>query len=422
MNKTFSQQGGTNFQSANRWNLKILMLCWEYPPNIVGGLSRHVAGLSAELAAIGHEVHVLTAGTDQLIEFEDMNGVQVHRVQPINNHDDQFFSWIAGLNLAMAYKAERLTEEITFDVIHAHDWLVGASAAALKETLRIPLLTTIHATEHGRNNGIYNEIQQFVHEKEQQLMMHSDHIIVCSEYMEEELQSIFHVKNEKITVIPNGIGSELVAATHKTKETLPELFERKYIFSLGRIVKEKGFDTIIEAAEISKSEGLDYLFIIAGKGPMLESYRQQISYKQLESHIKFIGYVTDEERNTLIQESEIAVIPSLYEPFGIVALETMIFGRPTIVSNIGGMKGIVKHLQTGLLTVPGDAQRLLDQIDFLMKNPKKAQEIGEKGRQIVLSLYSWKRIASETSRVIGDLLITDRVNKNEEEEKQIIHK
>ncbi|MGG3562240.1 glycosyltransferase family 4 protein [Neobacillus rhizosphaerae] len=422
MNKTFSQQGEASFKPENNWQLKILMLCWEYPPNIVGGLSRHVAGLSAELAALGHEVHVLTAGTDKLPAFETMKGVHVHRVQPINNRDEHFFSWIGGLNLSMAFKAERLSEEITFDLIHAHDWLVGASAIVLKDILGAPLLTTIHATEHGRNNGIYNEMQQFIHEKEQQLISESNHIIVCSEFMKDELLSIFNETYVSITVIPNGI--EFVAPKQAFNEIFPELKNEKYIFSLGRIVKEKGFETIIEAAAIAKSEGLDYQFIIAGKGPMLETYRQLISAQQLERHVQFIGYITDEQRNALIQECELAVIPSLYEPFGIVALETMIFGKPTIVSNTGGMKGIVKHLQTGLVTVPGDARSLMEQINFLNNNPKEAQKIGEKGRQIVKSLYGWKRIASETSRVMKDLLLNERINKSEEDgqERQIIRK
>ncbi|MDQ1145043.1 glycogen(starch) synthase [Bacillus sp. SORGH_AS 510] len=420
MNKTFSQQGGINCNPVERWNLKILMLCWEYPPNIVGGLSRHVAGLSMELAMLGHEVHVLTAGMDKLSAYENMNGVHVHRVQPINNRDEQFFNWIAGLNLAMAFKAERLAEEIPFDFIHAHDWLVGAAAITLNETLSIPLVTTIHATEHGRNNGIHNQMQQFVHEKEQQLIAKSNHIIVCSDYMKDDLLSIFKANEAQISVIPNGV--EPVRPAPPARVTFPEFHNKKYIFSLGRIVKEKGFETLIKAAEISKVDGLDYLFVVAGKGPMLETYRQQISAKKLESHIKFIGYISDEQRNSLIQESVLAVIPSLYEPFGIVALETMGFGKPTIVSNTGGMKGIVKHLQTGILTAPGDARRLLEQIDFLIKNPKKAQEIGEKGRQIVLSLYSWKRIASETNRVMEDLLLNVRVGKNEKEEQKIIRK
>jgi glycosyltransferase involved in cell wall biosynthesis len=408
MDKTSSLQGIEQLASFS-WKLKILMLCWEYPPNVVGGLSKHVYGLSVHLAKMGHEVHVVTAGNDELLSFESLNGVHVHRVKPLNKYDHSFISWIGGLNVAIGYKAEKLAEEIEFDLIHAHDWLVGAAAIALKETLSIPLLSTIHATEYGRNNGIHTEMQQFIHEKEIQLMEESDMIIVCSQYMIENLISIFQVNVEKIAVVPNGI--DPVEFSGNFNELFPELEHKKYIFSIGRIVKEKGFETIIEAAAIAKEKGLNLLFVIAGKGPMLDTYRRNIVERRLEEQITFIGYINDDQRNALISGSEMAVFPSLYEPFGIVALETMVLGKPTIVSNTGGLKGIVKHLQTGLLMIPGDAKSLLEQIDFLMQHPKKADEIGNKGKQITTSLYGWKRIASETSNIMEDTILQHRIKK-----------
>ncbi|WP_084374923.1 glycosyltransferase family 4 protein [Neobacillus soli] len=418
MNKIISHQDNLNLKPSNQWKLKILMLSWEYPPNIVGGLSRHVYGLSVQLAELGHDVHVLTAGNRDLPSFERMDGVTVHRLKPVNEQDENFLSWIGGLNLAMAFKAEKLFEEIKFDIIHAHDWLVGAASITLRELLDIPLLTTIHATEHGRNNGIHSEMQQFIDKKEKQLISESDQLIVCSEYMKDELISIFKVRDEKIVIISNGF--EHLTTELSAREIFPELTQKKYIFSIGRIVKEKGFDTILEAAAIAKEKELACFFVIAGKGPMLEKYRSQIIKQKLESHVLFVGYISDEQRNALIEGSEMAVIPSLYEPFGIVALETMILGKPTIVSNTGGMKGIVKHLQTGLLMVPGNPESLLEQIEFLIENPQKADEIGKKGRQIVKSLYGWNRIASETSRVMEDTLLNHRMNRTVQKEHQKI--
>lgn len=401
-------------KSQAPWKLKILILSWEFPPNIVGGLSRHVVGLSTHLAENGHEVHVLTAGKTSLPTFEMVHGINVHRVRPINANDDHFLSWIAGLNLAMAFKAEQLAEEVDFDIIHAHDWLVGAAAISLKESLGIPLLTTIHATEHGRNNGIYTEIQQFIHEKEQQLILESDQIIVCSEYMKEELKKVFTLHVERMAVIPNGI--EPLTVNRQIAEVMPVLKDKKYIFSIGRIVEEKGFETIIEAAAIAKEKKKqDFVFVIAGKGPMQKEYQKQVSELGLEDHVTFIGFVTDEQRNALIQGCELAVIPSLYEPFGIVVLETMVLGKPTIVSNIGGMKGIIKHLQTGMLMVPGNPQSLIEQIEFLFNQPEKAKEIGSRGKQIVQRLYGWKRIAAETVRIMEDTLLSQRVNETEQQ-------
>jgi glycogen synthase len=393
------------------WQLKILMLTWEYPPNVVGGLSRHVYGLSVHLAEQGHEVHVVTAGNGGLSSYEVMNGVHVHRVTPLNNHDDHFLSWIAGLNLAMSFKSEIIAEDIKFDIVHAHDWLVGTAAITLKEILSIPLLSTIHATEHGRNNGIYTDMQRFIHEKELQLITESDQVIVCSNYMREELLANFHLSDKKMTIIPNGIEqSDVVVAPN---EIYPFIKNRKYIFSVGRIVKEKGFETLIEAAQAAKDKGQDIYFVIAGKGPMLERYRKMVTEKQLDHYIAFIGYVTDEQRNALLVNSEIAVFPSLYEPFGIVALEAMILGKPTIVSETGGLKGIVMDRQTGLLMVPGDPESLLHNIDFLLQDPQTAKDIGIKGMKIVKSLYGWKRIASQTVNVMGDTLLNKRVNMSE---------
>jgi glycogen(starch) synthase len=393
------------------WQLKILILTWEYPPNVVGGLSRHVYGLSVHLAQLGHEVHVVTAGNGGLSAYEIMNGVHVHRVTPLNNQDDNFLSWIAGLNLAMSFKGEKIAEEIKFDIVQAHDWLVGTSAITLKEVLSIPLLSTIHATEHGRNNGIHTDTQRFIHEKELQLITESDQVIVCSNYMREELLANFHLSEKKITIIPNGI--EQVDVKVDPNEIYPFIKNRKYIFSVGRIVQEKGFETIIEAAEAAKESGKDIYFVIAGKGPMLERYRKMVTEKQLDHYVAFIGYVSDEQRNALLVNSEIAVFPSLYEPFGIVALEAMILAIPTIVSETGGLKGIVMHSQTGLLMVPGDADSLLNNIDFLLQDPQKAKEIGIKGMQIVKSLYGWKRIASQTVKVIEDTVLNKRANMNE---------
>ncbi|MDQ0197294.1 glycosyltransferase family 4 protein [Neobacillus ginsengisoli] len=414
MSNVFSQHDKLEQKPAIWRHMKILMLCWEYPPNIVGGLSRHVNGLSVQLAKMGHDVHVLTAGDGDLAVFEKMDGVNVHRIKPLNEQDNQFFSWIGGLNLAFVFKAEKLAEEIGFNLIHAHDWLVGTAAIVLKETLSIPLLTTIHATEYGRNNGIHTGMQQFIHDKEHQLIGESNQIIVCSEYMRDELIPIFKVSNKIISVIPNGI--DPLSNDIEPSKIFPFLSNKKYVFSLGRMVQEKGFETIIDAAMIAKEKKLDIYFVIAGKGPMLESYRRQVIEKDVENKISFVGFINDEQRNALLLKSEIAVFPSLYEPFGIVALESMVLGIPTIVSDTGGLKGIVKHLQTGLLMVPGDPISLLEQIEFLIQNPVKAEEMGRRGRHIVKSLYGWKRIAYETSKIMEDTLLSQRVNDREKVE------
>lgn len=408
MNETVVIQDSIGLKDAYK---SILILCWEYPPNIVGGLSRHVSGISVYLAELGLNVHVLTAGNGNLPPYDYCNNVHVHRVKPLNYNDKHFFTWIGGLNLAMIYKACELAEEIKFDLIHVHDWLVGAAGIVLKETFGLPLLTTIHGTEYGRNNGIYNEMQRFIHKKEQLLMDQSNLIIVCSHFMKQELVSIFHIHKNKIVVIPNGI--EITKGIINQKDIFQNRDDKKIIFSIGRMVEEKGFKTIIKAASIVKYKSLKLFFIIAGKGPMLKRYRQEVMKKGLEEFVSFIGYVSDEEKNAYILHSDIVVFPSLYEPFGIVALESMILGKPTIVSDTGGLKGMVEHMKTGLLMIPGNAESLLQQINFILQNPKNATEIGLRGKKLVKGLYGWKRIAAETKRVMDDLIIHDRIDRKQ---------
>jgi glycosyltransferase involved in cell wall biosynthesis len=390
---------------------KILVLTWEFPPHIVGGLARHVHGLTKSLSQMGYEIHVITAHQAELPVYERLDGVFVHRVKPLHENEKDFLMWIGGLNIALAEKAEALAREYQFDYIHAHDWLVGAAASVLKDTLAIPLVTTIHATEFGRNNGIYTEMQRFIYEKERKLVEQSDQIIVCSDYMKQEVQQLFNPSIEKMSTIPNGIDSEPEIAVRQEDllADVPIDRSRKMIFSIGRIVKEKGFDTLIEAAIILKEKGSNVYFLIAGKGPMLDEYRRKVEELQLTDTVFFIGFIDDNKRNALFELCDIAVFPSLYEPFGIVALESMKANKPTIVSNTGGLKGIVQHLKTGLLMVPGSTDSLIEQIMRLLNDTSLAKQVGENGKKVVESLFSWNRVAEETKRVFEEVKINGKL-------------
>ncbi|XJZ26227.1 glycosyltransferase family 4 protein [Bacillota bacterium Lsc_1132] len=413
MTEAYTEKTLSTENSHAKPNLKILMLTWEYPPNVVGGLSRHVHGLSLHLAQLGVEVHVVTAGNGELPPYEFSDRVHVHRVRTLKEKDEQFIRWIAGLNVAIASKAAKLAAEMNFKLIHVHDWHTGAAAIALKDVLGMPLLATIHATEHGRNAGIHNEMQGAIHEQEQHLLNEADHVIVCSDYMKQELDSVFGTSKNQIAVIANGIDS--IEEKLGKEVSFLEWQGKKLIFSVGRIVSEKGFATLIEAAALAKKAKLAVFFVIAGKGPMLETYRQNVAERLLHDYIAFVGYVSDGEKDAYYQECDIAIFPSLYEPFGIVVLEAMNHGKPTIVSRVGGLQTIIQHMETGLLADPGDAAKLLEHIVFLLNNPQKAKELGLQGRKMVKSLYGWKRIATETKRVMEDLLLQKQINPKDEQ-------
>ncbi|BCB04821.1 glycosyltransferase [Bacillus sp. KH172YL63] len=383
----------------------VLILSWEYPPNIVGGLSRHVYDLANNLVKKGKHVHVLTTKANDALSLEVMEGVTVHRVHPLHPYEEDFFKWVFDLNQAFIHYASDLIREERISHLHAHDWIVSTSAMKLKEYFSLPLITTIHATEHGRNQGIYTELQHKIHREEQLLVKASDHLIVCSEHMKDEIKSLFTIE-APIAVIPNGVELEKLdqSSPYEMKKT-----STPYFFSIGRMVHEKGFDTIIRVAARLKDEGVDTSFVIAGKGPMLEHYRQMVAERNLMDMVSFVGYISDRERNDYLKNCLAVIFPSLYEPFGIVALEAMAFRKGVVASNTGGLKSIVKHDSTGLLFEPNQDHSLYAQVVSLIEDPTKSEKLGEHGFKLAQSMFSWDRIADQTIHVYEDVILQFKV-------------
>jgi 1,4-alpha-glucan branching enzyme len=383
----------------------VLILSWEYPPNIVGGLSRHVFDLANNLVKKGKHVHVLTTKANDALPLEEMEGVTIHRVHPLHPYEEDFFKWVFDLNQSFIHYAHELIRDARITHIHAHDWIVSTSAMKLKEYYSLPLITTIHATEHGRNQGIYTDLQHKIHGEEQLLIGASDHLIVCSEHMKEEIKSLFTIE-APIAVIPNGVELD------RLDQSILHTFQQPstpYFFSIGRMVHEKGFDTIIRVASRLKKEGYNISFVIAGKGPMLEHYRQMVIHDQLSDIVSFVGYISDRERNDYLKNCLAVVFPSLYEPFGIVALEAMAFRKGVVASNTGGLKSIVKHEQTGLLFEPNKEQSLYTQLVSLIEDPLKSEQLGKLGFKMAQSMFSWDRIADQTIHVYEDVLLQSKV-------------
>ncbi|KYG32076.1 1,4-alpha-glucan branching protein domain-containing protein [Alkalihalobacillus trypoxylicola] len=404
----YSQKKIDYEHNPNKGKKKILMLSWEFPPMMVGGLSRHVFDLSKKLVKKGHEVHVITTHIEGYPAYERNQDIHVHRIKSYQPKAENFFDWVGSLNFAMVAAVEKLSRAITFDIIHAHDWLVCVAAKSLKKQLQKPLLVTIHATEHGRNHGIHNSLQFDINQKEWELTYEADRLIVCSRYMYKEVIDIFSLPKEKIAIIPNGVEYE---SLQRNEINHTHLNQTMTVFSVGRIVKEKGFETIIYAAEKIKHQNLPFTFKIAGKGPMLDYYRQLIKEKNLENYIDFLGFVTDEERNRAFLSCHAVLFPSLYEPFGIVALEGMAAGRPTIVSDTGGFADIIRHRENGLKMIPGHVDSLIDQLQTLYHDPLLRESLVEEALYEVQHQYNWGTIADQTLKEMEQCLSTNLIAK-----------
>ena len=188
--------------------MRVLILSWEYPPLIEGGLARHVRKLSENLAALGVEVHVLTRGREESPFEELMAGVTLHRVREPRRPAElgEFITWVEHMNTDMLAAGVELGDQQEFDVVHGHDWLVAVAGDHLAKRFRAPLAITIHATEYGRHQGwVDKHPQSHIHGVENWMANRADQLITCSAYMRDHVSDIYAIEEERIAVIPNGI-------------------------------------------------------------------------------------------------------------------------------------------------------------------------------------------------------------------------
>ena len=380
--------------------MKILMLTWEYPPRIVGGIARVVHDLSKRLIKDGHEVTVVTYRDGSNIpEYENDKGVNVYRVDNYMIHPNNFIDWIMQLNFNLIAKAtEIINKEGGFDVIHAHDWLVAYAAKTLKNSFGIPIVATIHATEAGRNSGIHDNTQRYINDTEWLLTYEATEVIVNSNYMKGEIQRLFGLPFEKINVVANGVNLNKFTGMDRDYSFRRRfaMDNEKIILFMGRLVYEKGVQHLIAAMPKVLSRYHDAKLVIVGKGGMLDELRAQANALGISNKVYFAGYMNGKDVEKMYKAADISVFPSTYEPFGIVALEGMLAERPIVVSDAGGLGEIVEHRETGMKSYCGNPNSIADSILELLFNPELCANIVKKAKVKVKNNYNWAKIAQDT--------------------------
>ena len=380
--------------------MKILMLTWEYPPRVVGGISKVVYDLSHKMVKEGNEVTVVTYKEgDNVKYYENDKGVEVYRVDNYMIRPNNFIDWIMQLNFNMITKAnEIINKNGKFDVIHAHDWLVAYSAKSIKESYNIPLISTIHATESGRNSGIHDETQRYINDSEWMLTYESSEVIVNSNYMKNEVQRLFGLPYDKINVIPNGVNLQLFSNVNVDYDFRRQyaMDNEKIILYVGRLVYEKGIQNLIAAMPKILDRYHDSKLIICGRGGMIDDLREQVKYLGIDNKVYFAGYCDSKKMQKMYKCADVAVFPSTYEPFGIVAIESMLSGTPTIVSDVGGLNEIVEHGVTGMKSYAGNANSIADSVLALLFDPKLCANISQNAIKKVKENYNWAKITDNT--------------------------
>jgi len=391
----------------------VLILSWEYPPVIEGGLARHVRKLSEALVRQGVTVDVLTRGRGAIMDIdgggvEERCGVNIHRVrEPGWPRDlDRFVAWVERMNEDMLAAGEALAHEHSYHLVHGHDWLVAQASSALAERLSVPYLTTIHATEHGRHQGwVGDQPQAHIHSVERWMARRADAVIVCSYYMRGHVADIFDIDERRVAVIPNGVDPSELRPSGDLQALRREFAEphEKLVLLVGRLVYEKGFQLALDALpEVIERVG-NVRFLVAGSGTHEAELKAQAERLGLAGHGTFLGWIGDDVLHSLYRIADLCVVPSIYEPFGLVALEAMASGCPCIVADTGGLREVVPlGERVGLRFNGGDAEHLGVMIERLLVDDDLRDRMVTEASEHVLS-FDWDDIALRTREIYDGL-------------------
>jgi len=414
--------------------MRMAVLVYEYPPKIVGGLGTYAAEITRKFVLLDHDVSVFTMNDDKgsLPTRELWRGIEIHRPLHLDVSDSlpdviaedikkwgrgiQLFSQILVYNYLSASKIVNelvRRDEFKYDVIVAHDWLSLISGITIKRELGIPLVFHVHSTEKGRTLGNGSDVVSNI---EQRGGLMADMIVTVSEAMKSELIDLGFPK-EKIQVCYNGVDPKKYSRGEVSDEKVREVRQNYGVgdndlmaLFVGRLVWIKGVDKLIRAMPQVLQTIPNLKLVIVGLGDMQEYLEKLVQTLKLQDVVKFrFEFISEEERIAHYAACDVAAFPSLYEPFGIVALEAMSMGKPVVVgaAGISGMKESVVpngQDQCGFHVNPEDPADIAWGLINAVQDPQRKEWLGKNGRKIVLERFSWNVIAKKTAELYLNLL------------------
>jgi len=381
--------------------MRVAMLSWEYPPLVVGGISAHVEGLAQALVRAGHEVVVFSLHHADVPDDMTVDGVRVLRARTDLPWipDGDLVARMASANHQIVQLAAQLGTWRP-DVVHAHDWLVAWAGDTLRALWGVPLVATIHATERGRHGGhLPPGMPAAINAAEWWLTYQAREVICCSRFMAREVVDGFDLPLDKLHLVPNGVDPRLWAPATPNGASREPL-----VLAWGRVQYEKGFQVLASAIALLRQRVPGIHCVIAGRGSYLPDLQSHIDLEGVSDIVQLAGFVPDTDLRTLLHRAGCAVIPSLYEPFGIVALEAMAAGAPTIVARTGGLAEILDGTGAGLLFEPGSAEELASAIEKVLTDPAAASALTSASADLLGKHYSWDAIAVSTLAVYAQTL------------------
>jgi glycogen(starch) synthase len=381
------------------------MLSWEYPPLVVGGLGRHVDALSRELAAAGHDVRVVSRGESCAEVDEVREGVRVRRAAAdpiaVDFTTETLLAWTQAAEHALVRAALPVVRRWRPDVVHAHDWLVAQTGITLAEVTGAPLVVTMHATEAGRHQGwLPKPLNLAIHSVERWLAHRAAAVITCSTAMHDEATSLFELAEDRVVVVPNGIdparwrgtASARAAARARHAGAGPLL-----VFA-GRLVHEKGLQTLLDAMPALRRVHPELRLLVAGTGVFEGQLQARARRLRVARAVEWAGFVPEVELAPMLGAADLAVVPSLYEPFGIIALEAAAARTPLVVARTGGLQDLVRNGVAAASFPPGDVAALTAAVLAVLADGGASRSRPGVDR-IIRRDYTWRAVAAHTAAV-----------------------
>lgn len=375
--------------------MNILMLGWELPPHMSGGLGTACDGLLAGLGALGstRTTFVLPrlGGEEQgygasLIAVKDGSGA------PLDLVTSAYGCSIGADVRAYAASIGRVTAGVQFDLIHAHDWLTIPAALELKRRSGKPLCVHIHSTEIDRSGpGASADILAI----ERAGMHAADLIVAVSQAVRRQLIEQFGVSPKKICVIYNGVRTESWPARRRLgREGMPLA-----VFA-GRVTYQKGPHYFVQAAQRLRERQPDLRFVLAGAGDMLDSTMALASELGIADSFSFPGFLDHNSLQALFAQADVFVMPSLSEPFGIVALEAIAASVPVVMS---ARAGVAEVIASAYKVEPWDIDAIADAVDAMLNDPVAAADMADAARREAQK-WDWNRAAKTLTAQYADLI------------------
>lgn len=419
--------------------MKALMFGWEFPPHILGGLGTASYGLTRGMSMQSDmEITFMLpkpwGDEDQsFLKIIPANKVPVTWKEPDYNYlnqvlggaisADEYYHYrncirednshigtngIGSIEFSGRYP-DNLLEEIRnydavagvvcramdFDIIHTHDWLTYPAGVHAKFVSGKPLVIHVHATDFDRSRGNVNPI---VYDIEKAGMDLADHIITVSDLTRETVINRYHIDPAKVTTVHNAV--EPLDASIQALQSRNQTNDKIVTF-LGRITMQKGPEYFVEAAYRVLQKTNNVRFVMAGSGDMMNKMIRHVAYRNISDRFHFTGFLKGKEVYEMLKSSDVYIMPSVSEPFGISPLEAMQVGVPTIISK---QSGCAEILYNAIKIDYWDIDAMADAIYSIITYPSMYKFLKEEGKKEVDEIkweYAALKVRSVYEKVLG---------------------